>query len=168
MTKYKYTAEDHLWYLRLLRRKKGLKYREGKHYLKEPRRERGLTQKQLAELAGVSQQFINKLEANWVNAGPKTIERLASALDMDRLELTLMELLYRETLALEPPYDFDDELVEELNVDKWTLREAVHYFSGGFGWRYSGASYDDIDDEAAEDEIYAALERLRERYGEEF
>ncbi len=55
MTKYKYTAEDHLWYLRLLRREKGMRNRAAQHYLKELRRERGITQVQLAERAGVSQ-----------------------------------------------------------------------------------------------------------------
>ncbi len=165
MTKYKYTAEDHLWYLRLLRREKGMRNRAAQHYLKELRRERGITQVQLAERAGVSQQFISRLEANWRNAGPKTIERLAAALEMDRLELTLLEMLYRQTLALESPYTFEDGPVEELDVDRWTLAEAFNYFDGGLGWRYEGSDFHYGNDERAEDKLDAAMERLRERYG---
>ncbi len=97
MPKRKYTVEDWLETVRWSRMYKDLKYREGKHYLKELRRERGLTQKRLAERAGVSQQFVSRIESNWVNVGPKTVRRLASALEMDPLELTLIEVIYRDS-----------------------------------------------------------------------
>jgi transcriptional regulator with XRE-family HTH domain len=166
--KYKWTVEDHLEYIRLVRELKGLRYREGKHYLKELREEKGLTQKQLADRVGVSQQFISRIESNWVNVGPKTIQRLAPALDVTPLELTLMEMLYRETLARTYP-SYRDEPgtpVEELAVDRWTLREALNK------WSFGLLPYDvDEDDEGGGsnqrvDMVEAALERLRERYGD--
>jgi transcriptional regulator with XRE-family HTH domain len=167
--KYKWTVEDHLEYLRRVRELKGLRHREGKHYLKELREEQGLTQKQLADRIGISQQFISRIESNWVNVGPKTIQRLAPALGVTLLELTLIEMLYRQTFARLYPSRFGElgEPVEELDVDRWTLREALDRWSGGLvpydpKEDDEGGGYNEEYTEMAE----AALERLRERYGE--
>lgn len=169
MGKYKWTVEDHLEYLRRVRELKGLRHREGKHYLKELREERGLTQKQLADRGGVSQQFISRIESNWVNVGPKTIQRLSPALDITPLELTLMEMLYRQTFARLYPSHFGEpaEPVEELDIERWTLREALDRWSGGL-LPYEPREDDEgggYDDEQA-DTVDDALERLRERYGD--
>ncbi len=173
MPKRKYTVEDWLETVRWSRMYKDLKYREGKHYLKELRRERGLTQKQLAERAGVSQQFVSRIESNWVNVGPKTVRRLASALEMDPLELTLIEVIYRDTLLLEEYDDFEGLYVEveEFDVDRWTLKAAL----GRAGSRrfYSNAPDEDgdqsgdpgIESDEAADRANAVMRRLRERYG---
>jgi transcriptional regulator with XRE-family HTH domain len=170
--KRKYTEEDNLDFFRWWRAEKGLKHREGKHYLKELRRERGLTQKDLAERAGVSQQFISRVESNWVNAGPKTLRRLAVALEMDLLELTLIEIIYRRTLAMEEYDGFEGRYVEveELDVDRWTLEEAVNR-----GAHLFYPTWDDYDEKEWEDpgitsqeeadRANAAMRRLRERYG---
>jgi transcriptional regulator with XRE-family HTH domain len=172
VTKFKHTAEDHLWFLRLLRAEKGLRNREGKHYLKELRKERGLTQAQLAERADCSQQFISRIESNWVNVGHKTVERLSRALDMDPRELALMEVIYRQTLAREYPSFFGGEAepVEELDVDRWSLAEAI----GGVGMQFSHLDLGDYDEEdywedteseTATDRAYDVLRRLEDRYG---
>lgn len=169
MGKYKWTVEDHLEYIRWVRKLKGLRHREGKHYIKELREEQGLTQKQLADRAGVSQQFISRIESNWVNVGPKTIQRLAPALGVTPLELTLIEMLYRQTFArLYPSYlDEPAKPIEELDVDRWTLREALERWSSGI-FPYDPSEDDEgggYDDKQA-DMVDAALERLRERYGD--
>jgi transcriptional regulator with XRE-family HTH domain len=155
-----------------LREHEGLKNREGKHYLKELRRERNLTQKELAERAGVSQQYISRIESNRVNVGRKTVLRLASALEMDPLELTLIEVLYRDTLAYEEYDSFRDAFYEfeELGVGQWTLREAL-----SLGGRSFYPTWDEYDEEVWEgpgvqsqdeaDRANAAMRRLRERYG---
>lgn len=172
MPKRKHTVEDHLDFIRWWRAEKGLRYREGKHYLKELRRERGLAQKQLAERADVSQQFISRIESNWVNAGPKAIRRLASALEMDPLELTLIEVIYRKTFAMEEYDYFEDRYseVEELDVDRWTLQEALDR-----GGRLFYPTWDDndhkewrdpgIESQEEADRANSVMRRLRDRYG---
>jgi transcriptional regulator with XRE-family HTH domain len=170
--KFKRTVEDHLDLIRWLRAEKGLKHREGRHYLKDLRRERGLTQKQLAERADVSQQFISRIESNWVNAGPKTIHRLAAALEMDPLELTLIEVIYRRTFAMEEYDYFEDRYseVEELDVDRWTLEEAVsrgaHLFYQTYDeWDEEEWSNPGIASQEEADRANTVMRRLRERYG---
>jgi transcriptional regulator with XRE-family HTH domain len=162
-----YTEEDNLEFLRWLRGQKGLRYREGRHYLKELRKERGLTQAQLAARAGCSQQFVSRIESNWVNAGPKTIRRLAPALEMDPLDLTLMEMIYRRTLGrvYGEPYDDPAKPVEELDVDRWTLEEAMDWARWFF--YYDEEDYDGINSDEQADRVNAAMKRLRERYGRE-
>lgn len=51
------------------------------------RRERGLTQEQLEELSGFSQQYISGLERGQRNPTVVTVYELASALGVDYLEL---------------------------------------------------------------------------------
>jgi transcriptional regulator with XRE-family HTH domain len=170
--KRKYTVEEHLDFVRWFRDYEGLKNRESKHYLKELRRERGLTQKQLAERAGVSQQYVSRIESNCVNVGPKTVGRLASALEMDPLELTLLEVLYRDTLLLEE-YDNLKGVwveVEDLDVGRWTLREALS--RGGRSFYPTWNEYDEqmwgdsgVRSQEEADRANAAMRRLRERYG---
>jgi transcriptional regulator with XRE-family HTH domain len=170
--KRKRTAEEHLDYIRWCRELAGLKNREGKHYLKELRQERGLTQKQLAARAGVSQQYVGRIESNWVNVGPKTVRRLANALEMDPLELTLIEVLYRDTLE-HWEYDYFRDAyyeIEELDVSRWTLREAL-----SFGGRSFYPTWNEYDEEVWEGEgvqsqeeanrANAVMRRLKERYG---
>jgi transcriptional regulator with XRE-family HTH domain len=172
MPKRKRTAEEHLEFIRWCRELEGFKNREGKHYLKELRRERGLTQKQLAERSGVSQQYVSRIESNWVNVGPKTVRRLASALEMDPLELTLIEVLYRDTLGYEE-YDYlrdDYYQVEELDVGRWTLREALSFDRRSFypiwneydeeEWVGSG-----VQSQEEASRANAVMRRLREHYG---
>ena len=173
MPKRKYTVEEHLDFIRWCRGDEGFKNREGKHYLKELRQERGLTQKQLAERAGVSQQYISRIESNWVNVGRKAVHRLASALEMDPIELALIEVLYRDTLMSEE-YDYFEGLwveIEELDVGLWTLREALRR-----GGRSFYATYNEYDEEIwadpgiqaqeGADRANSAMRRLRERYGD--
>ena len=171
MPKRKYTVEDRLDFIRWCRGYKGLRNRESAHYLKELRKERVLTQKQLADRAGVSQQFISRIESNWVNVGPQTVRRLASALEMDPLELTLIELTYRDTLLLEE-YDYFEEHykeIEELDVDWWTLKEGLS--RGGRSFYLTYDEYDEeewVDGVASQEEAdraNAVMRRLRERYG---
>lgn len=49
--------------------------------IKKIRLEKGVSQKELAEKAGVSQPFIHDLENENRNAKPETMERIAAALD---------------------------------------------------------------------------------------
>ena len=104
-----------------------------------------------------------------MNVGPKTIQRLAPALGMSPLELTLIEMLYRTTLAREYPSYLGEPPtpVEELDVDRWTLSEALNRLSSGL------LPYDDFDEDdegggsnQRADMLDAAMERLRERYGD--
>jgi transcriptional regulator with XRE-family HTH domain len=165
-------VEDHLDFIRWCREYKGLRHREGKHYLKELRRERGLTQKQLAERAEVSQQFISRIESNRVNVGPKTARRLASALEMDPLELILIEVIYRDTLVAEEYDYFEDRYVEieEFDVDRWTLKEAVKrgdrlFYPTWNEWDEKEWAQPGIQSQEEADRANAVMRRLRERYG---
>jgi len=47
------------------------------------RRERNLTQKQLSELTGINQADISKIERGNANPSLRTLQRLASAMDMN-------------------------------------------------------------------------------------
>lgn len=49
--------------------------------LMEARSEKGLTQKELAEITGISQGDISRIERGTANPSIKTIQRLATALD---------------------------------------------------------------------------------------
>ena len=121
----------------------------------------------------MSQQFISRIESSWVNVGPKTVRRLASALRMDPLELALIEVMYRDTLLLEEYDHYEGRYVEleELDVDRWTLEEAVN--RAGSRRFYSNATDEDgdqwgdpgIQSEEAADRANAVMRRLRERYG---
>jgi transcriptional regulator with XRE-family HTH domain len=56
------------------------------------RKERGLTQEQLAERSGLSQQYLSGLEQGRRNPTIMTIYELATALDVSHLELLRPEL----------------------------------------------------------------------------
>ena len=53
-------------------------------YLIQLRNKRGISQRKLAELAGVTNSTISRLEADLVTPDLKTLEKLANALDIDK------------------------------------------------------------------------------------
>ena len=68
--------------------------------LKARRRERGLTQRELARLVGVTQNYIPAIENGSRNPGPELTERLMKALRAsfdDLFEVVLIEAQGRET-----------------------------------------------------------------------
>ena len=69
--------------------------------LKEARRERGLTQRQLSEAAGFDFTYLSKIENDRLNYTPsiKTLQALARVLGLD--ELTMMEWANKMPPALE-------------------------------------------------------------------
>ena len=62
--------------------------------LKQIRKARGLTQEQLAELAGIHEKHISKLELGTYKPSFKTLNKVLSALDLevDKLGLSLKEV----------------------------------------------------------------------------
>ena len=59
--------------------------------LRELRRERALTQDELAELSGVHKITISDIERRATKAAPKTLRKLAAALEVDVREFTRPE-----------------------------------------------------------------------------
>jgi transcriptional regulator with XRE-family HTH domain len=55
--------------------------------LRELRQERGLSQEQLAQVAGLDRTYVSSCEAGRRNATIKTVSRFADALDVDPAEL---------------------------------------------------------------------------------
>ena len=51
-------------------------------FIREMRKEKGLTQKQLADKTGIAQSDISKLETGNANPSLKTLQRLASGMGM--------------------------------------------------------------------------------------
>lgn len=105
--------------------------------------------------------------------GSKTVKRFAAALEMDQLELTLIEIIYRDTLLLaeyDPFRDAHTE-IEELDVGRWTLREALRHSDRSFYLtfnEYDEMMWEDSGVQSREeaDRANAAMRRLRERYGD--
>ncbi len=65
-----------------------------------PRRTKGLRREELAQLAGVSTDYVNRLEqGRWLTPSTQVVASLARALQLDRTEA---ELLYRAA-GLAPP-----------------------------------------------------------------
>ena len=60
--------------------------------IKEFRKKRKKTQKELAELVGISQPFLHDLENNRRGAKPETYQRIAEALDVTVAELNLTKV----------------------------------------------------------------------------
>lgn len=96
-------------------------------YLKELRRQRHLTQRQLAEKAGVDFSYLSKIENNRLEHTPsiKTLQDLARILEVDELEL--MELANKV-----PP------VLEAIARDKDAMRffrRATETIKSPEGWR---------------------------------
>lgn len=64
-------------------------------YLKKAREEKDISQRRLAELSGISNAAISKIEAGAVNPDPITLEKLAGALSIEK-ELLLIKCGYSE------------------------------------------------------------------------
>lgn len=56
---------------------------DGENPIRVYREYRGISQSDLAKLAGISLGFLNRVEGNYVNASRKTLARLANAMNMD-------------------------------------------------------------------------------------
>lgn len=96
-------------------------------YIKELRRQRHLTQRQLAEKAGVDFSYLSKIENNRLEHTPsiKTLQDLARILEVDELEL--MELANKV-----PP------VLEAIARDKDAMRffrRATETIKSPEGWR---------------------------------
>jgi len=68
--------------------------------IRKRRRHYGLTQEQLAERVGVSQNYIAKIETGLANVGPKTLTKLAIALDIPSGDLIEYNLGFYEDVAI--------------------------------------------------------------------
>ena len=68
--------------------------------IRERRREIGLNQEELAKKIGVSQNYITKIETNLTGVGPKTLTKMAIALDIPSDKLIEYHLGYFEGVAV--------------------------------------------------------------------
>lgn len=86
-----------------------------KSRIKEARKKRGLTQKQLAEKLGVSTAMIAQYETGKRNPKIQTLEKIASALDIPSYELInwgiTLELLDNDLLDASADKDADKEII---------------------------------------------------------
>jgi transcriptional regulator with XRE-family HTH domain len=57
------------------------------HHIRRARKERGLTQEQLAEAAGIERSYVAQIETRRLNISLEVLERLADALSVDGVEL---------------------------------------------------------------------------------
>ena len=110
----------------LVDRRKGCAMTLGEH-IKELRRQRHLTQRQLAEQAGIDFSYLSKIENNRLEHTPsiKTLQDLAQILEVDELEL--MELANKV-----PP------VLETIARDKDAMRffrRATETIKSPEGWR---------------------------------
>ena len=64
-------------------------------YLEHLRDKKNISQRKLAELAGVTNSTISRIEADTVNPDPSTLEKLALALNIDK-DLLLFKCGYSE------------------------------------------------------------------------
>lgn len=90
-------------------------------YLVQLREEKSISQRKLAELAGVTNSTISRIEAGSVKPDPATLEKLATALDVDK-SLLLTKCGYSEI-----PEEFvliarkTGELTEEQRVKAYKI-----------------------------------------------
>jgi len=68
--------------------------------IKEERKKKGMTQEKLAELSGISNNFISYIESGNKNASLKTIKKIA-----DALEITLSDLFREISVSKKPKTD---------------------------------------------------------------
>jgi len=102
-------------------------------YLAQLREDKTISQRKLAELAGVTNSTISRIEANTVNPDPATLEKLALALNVDKA-LLLTKCGYSEI-----PEEFvviarkAGELSEEKKAEVYkVLNETIDQFLAGF------------------------------------
>ena len=95
--------------------------------IKELRRQRGFTQRQLAEKVGVDFTYLSKIENDRLEHTPsiKTLQDLAWALDVDELEL--MELANKVPLVLQA-------IARDKNALRF-FRRATQTIKSSEGWR---------------------------------
>lgn len=100
--------------------KETLEFLEGKpinplgELIRRKRRQIGLTQEELAEKAGISQNYVAKIETGISNIGPKALTKLAIALDIPSDELIEFNLGYFEGIAnlIDKRIDYNNEFHE--------------------------------------------------------
>lgn len=89
------------------------------------RKEKGMTQKQVAELCGMADSAIRKYESGSQTPKLKTIQRIATALGVEWMELvpeeqqgpTVIEHIKSSLRALQSPTDRINAAVQQMNED---------------------------------------------------
>lgn len=89
-------------------------------YVKELRKEKGLTQAKLAELLEITQGYVNKIESNSKNPSPTIIKKLSELLDVDYTEM-MEKACYIEGFS-------------ELKQENTRLREALGFYANEEKW----------------------------------
>ena len=124
------------------------------------RLKRGLTQKQLGDLCGMADSAIRRYESNRGNPTEKTLQRIATALDVSVLELMGFDLVQ---ISAERTISKGIEVSKALEDEKW-LKE-----NGGSEeeikearkrWALAMAELSDLSHEAA---LLAAFHALNEK-----
>lgn len=87
--------------------------------LRNARRKRGLTQSELAQLVGVTTNYISLIEKGKKNPSTKTLKKLALALDVP-VSSFLEDNLRMELISIAEQYDFT-EIISALEWFKQTL-----------------------------------------------
>ena len=88
--------------------------------LKRLRREAGLTQRQLAELAGVSQSLIARIESGSVDPRASTLRRILAAIAEARGEVKVSEVMHSPVVTLDAsePVARAVEVMEKLGISQ--------------------------------------------------
>lgn len=100
--------------------RKNMHMRKTRHFLKEWRKERGLTQIQLAEKADVTQSMVSRVEGG-SPYDEEFLERVAVAMN-----LTLIDILRRDPSAPEPFWSIWDDIPE---TNRELATEALKVFT---------------------------------------
>lgn len=164
-------------------------------FLRDFRKRKGLTQKQLGELCGMNEVQIRRYELNKVKPKIKNLEKIADALEIDVIELLPYED-WRDTSKIEKvvsskSFQEREEKNTQLLIDQHNLRHIVNVL-GSMGYEISfddyfkvtilqkpGVSIDDffpnidtqeiIDLEKEFDELFKLkLEKLIEKYNQKW
>jgi|GEM_PF-547301 len=110
-------------------------------YIVQSRESEGLSQRKLAELAGLTNSTISRIESNQVKPDPATLEKIAQALNIDKL------ILMTKCGYSEIPEDF---IVIARKAGELTLEqraELFQIFNNTIDGYINGNAIDDEEDD---------------------